>query len=474
MGEGVSTRLRASGFRGRVGVARRDITPPVGIAVRNWGAATTDVATGIHRPLLATALWMRSGDTQAVVVDLDLGWITDHSEYLALTEAVAGALGIDRGCVLIALSHTHSGPCTARARAVGQGAALVPAYLDGVAEAAASAAVEARATAEPASITWAAGRCDLARNRDLPDPAGDRVVTAWNPDEPSDDTVVVGRVATATGRPMATIVNYACHPTTLAWQNELVSPDYVGALREAVEASTGGVCLFLQGASGELAPIEQYTGDVSVADRHGRRLAWSVLAAIESMLPPAAGLDFVGVVESGAPLGIWEMRPSRPLSPVLRPTAHVVGVPLKPDLPTVDEIRAARCQATDRVALERLDRSEAQRNAVGDGTTTPFPAAVWQIGEALLVATPGEAYSRLQTELRARLAPAPVVVLNIANGAHLGYLPPRERYDGDVYQVWQTALAPGCLELVTDEIAAHGRWLIADAAAEQERMAQTS
>lgn len=29
---------------------------------------------------------------------------------------------------------------------------------------------------------------------------------------------------------MATVVNYACHPTTLAWDNTLVSPDYVGAL----------------------------------------------------------------------------------------------------------------------------------------------------------------------------------------------------------------------------------------------------
>ena len=38
------------------GVARRDVTPPVGIYARSWGAATHEVAEGIHRPLTATAV----------------------------------------------------------------------------------------------------------------------------------------------------------------------------------------------------------------------------------------------------------------------------------------------------------------------------------------------------------------------------------------------------------------------------------
>ena len=38
----------------RFGVARRDVTPPVGIYSRSWGAATHDVAEGVHRPLTAT------------------------------------------------------------------------------------------------------------------------------------------------------------------------------------------------------------------------------------------------------------------------------------------------------------------------------------------------------------------------------------------------------------------------------------
>ena len=42
-----------------LGVARCDVTPPVGIYHRMWGAATHDRATGVHRPLTATALVFR-------------------------------------------------------------------------------------------------------------------------------------------------------------------------------------------------------------------------------------------------------------------------------------------------------------------------------------------------------------------------------------------------------------------------------
>ena len=40
----------------RAGVARCDITPPVGIYHRMWGAALHDRSTGVHRPLTATVL----------------------------------------------------------------------------------------------------------------------------------------------------------------------------------------------------------------------------------------------------------------------------------------------------------------------------------------------------------------------------------------------------------------------------------
>jgi hypothetical protein len=42
------------------GLARRDITPPVGIYGRWWARAVQAGATGVHRPLTATAVVLRS------------------------------------------------------------------------------------------------------------------------------------------------------------------------------------------------------------------------------------------------------------------------------------------------------------------------------------------------------------------------------------------------------------------------------
>ncbi len=63
------------GFEGRIGVARCDITPPVGIYSRMWGSAQHDVAEGVHRGLTATVLtFAPTGAGQPLVlVQLDLG-----------------------------------------------------------------------------------------------------------------------------------------------------------------------------------------------------------------------------------------------------------------------------------------------------------------------------------------------------------------------------------------------------------------
>jgi hypothetical protein len=49
-------RVEVSQSRCVAGVARGDITPPVGIYHRMWGTATHDRSTGVHQPLTATVL----------------------------------------------------------------------------------------------------------------------------------------------------------------------------------------------------------------------------------------------------------------------------------------------------------------------------------------------------------------------------------------------------------------------------------
>src|SRR4029453_7365892 len=84
------THLDAPSSICRLGVARGNITPPVGIYHRMWGAATHDRATGVHRPLTATACILQAADQQAspatevilLAVDHCLLWAKEMQELI--------------------------------------------------------------------------------------------------------------------------------------------------------------------------------------------------------------------------------------------------------------------------------------------------------------------------------------------------------------------------------------------------------
>ncbi len=92
--------VKAHGLQSLVGVARRDITPPVGIYARQWGAAEHDVAEGVHRPLTLTALAMlRSpGESPLILLAMDGGWFKVREDEEMIRSAVLqdGALAPSR------------------------------------------------------------------------------------------------------------------------------------------------------------------------------------------------------------------------------------------------------------------------------------------------------------------------------------------------------------------------------------------
>ena len=440
--------VRPSSFAGFIGVAREDITPPLGIYARNWGAAKHDVAQGVHRPLTLTCLTFQASrrGQPLVLIAADLGWWKSVEDEHFVRDGLLETLELEPARLLFCLSHTHSGPSLGRDDAEKPGGQFIEPYLRQLRTSALRASRRALSTATAAVLTWHSGRCDLATNRDLPEKTGRRFLVGFNPGPNADDTLLVGRVTNQDHQVIATLVNYACHPTTLAWKNRQLSPDYVGAMRELVESQTQAPCLFLQGASGELAPAEQYVGDLPLAERYGRRLGHAVLATLEGMLPPKTQLVFDGVVESGAPLGIWK-RASQP--PAVRLSAELIKVelPLK-SLPPLAQIERQWRECQDRVMKERLWRQRAVRKAVGDGESFQMPLWIWRLGDSLFVGHPTEAYSEFQQNLRQRLAPRAVAAIDIANG-YMGYLPPRRLYGKDIYPVWQTPFGPGALEKLT-------------------------
>ncbi|WP_339731801.1 alkaline ceramidase [uncultured Gimesia sp.] len=450
-------------FQGQIGVATVDITPPVGIYARNWGAAKHDVADSIHRRLTLNALvlYAAGAEQPLIFLDADLGWWRSLITFNRFQSRLLEELEINESALIFGLSHTHASPPLTDPDPDLPASESLAEYLETVYQASVNAVRAAINNVSGAVLEWNTGHCQLASMRDLPDPAPrtERILCGWNPSEPADDTLVVGRISDAEGKLKAVIVNYACHPTTLAWENTAISPDFPGAMRDTIQETLRVPALFMQGASGELSPRYQYVGDTDVADRHGRQLAYATLATLEDMEPAATCLEYQGVMESGAPLAVWKHAAITPSS-LLKALEVKVELPIK-DWPSAEELEQLRQECPDRALEERLRRRRNIRRGIGDGSTLDLPVWVWRMGDTILVGSPTEAYSILQRELRERFPERTIVCLNLINGT-TGYLAPAELYDLDLYQVWQTPFERGGLEILIEGMADAIQRIIAD------------
>src|SRR4029453_4747357 len=105
------THLDAPSSICRLGVARGNITPPVGIYHRMWGRATHGRATGIHRPLTATALVFEPASGKSperfVLIALDhcLLWAPEMNRLL---DELSAATGSAASQFAVTFSHTHA------------------------------------------------------------------------------------------------------------------------------------------------------------------------------------------------------------------------------------------------------------------------------------------------------------------------------------------------------------------------------
>jgi hypothetical protein len=416
-----------------------------------WGSAPHDIAKGVHRPLTATVLAINPEAVPPVyLASLDWGWWRSSEDEWFLRGAILEELGLEESQLLIHLSHTHSGPSISLQAQDKPGGELIRPYLESVRDRLLDTIVNAQRHTRAATITWHQGRCQLACCRDQRLSNEGKTIVGYSPQAPADDTLVVGRVVSDEGGVLATLVNYACHPTTLGSANALISPDYVGATREVVEAHTGNApCIFLLGAAGDLAPRRQYKGEVDVAEQNGRQLGYAVLATLEDMLPSGKRLVFQGTEESTARLGHWALADDQADGFAAFACSHLTF----PLARSRSEGAAGLGATQDRASLERMERM--LQLWCGHENSESASVKVWihRFGDAVFVAVPGEMHSVFQTTLRRRFSEHTIVVVNLVNGMH-GYFPPLEDFQEHTYQCQTTLYEPGAYEAILEKTSA--------------------
>ena len=460
----------------RAGVARCDITPPIGIYHRMWGAALHDRATGVHRPLEASVLWLESSSPTAnapqIIVAMD-HCILDAQELRNIRQSIHESTNAGYENILVTMSHTHGSGWMSRTRSHLPGGELLGPYLDELAVQMGELAREAQGRVAPATMVYGSGRCSLAAHRDYFDEERGSFVCGFNPSGLADDRLLVAKLCDMAGSSLATVVNYACHPTTLAWDNTLISPDWVGAMREVIEQSQDCPCLFLQGASGDLGPRDGFVGDTAVADRNGKQLGYAALAALAALPPAGTDYRYSGAVISGTAIGTWRHasldNEEKSRCNSWRWEQLVVELPYRHDLPTLEQTNSERehwmaeeahaRQANDearvrdcRAQVEQRTRQLTRLQNLVPGPCYPLSLRLGIVGDAVWVFAPGELYQIFQTTLRERFEGHPVFVTTLTNDWQPGYIPPASSYGYEIYQEVIAATAPGCLELLIEAV----------------------
>lgn len=220
----------------RAGYGEKMITPPLGVELSGYGYYLNRRAESVGDHLKARALWLNRGAENVLLISCDLLGFT-----VAFTDAVRRSLAADLALpaehVLLACTHTHTGPATMPLESCGS---MDPEYMEKLPAMIGAAALAARADCRPASAralfetVTPIGYNRRLRNFERIDPTAKTLIL-----ERKDKKIY--------------LINYACHAVTLG-PVPVVSADWPGALVAAVEKS-GHSGIVFQGFCGDVDPV---------------------------------------------------------------------------------------------------------------------------------------------------------------------------------------------------------------------------
>ncbi len=223
----------------RAAIAVRGVTPEPLLPV-SGGVGPSDPTTRKMGELTVRALVLEQDGTRVAICSTDfLGFPG------VLCEKVRAQVSrVPADNILIGATHTHSAPdCYGFPDAAGNTSCDL-AYLDSVCSALAQAIDTAAAGLQPAAVKIATGA------------ARGRIAYNYYAEKLYDPRCHVIQVLGQDRKPIATLVNYACHPEVLGSDQGILSPDFVGPMYGRIEAKGGGTGLFMNSAQGGMVTAD--------------------------------------------------------------------------------------------------------------------------------------------------------------------------------------------------------------------------
>lgn len=299
------------------GVSVMDVTPPVGYLLYGH-VARNKPSQRVHDPLRLKVLTLSDGLQRATIVTSDLIGFSPES-VLAIRRMAAERLGLAGSRIFLTASHTHTGPCMSLTSSFIPSEQILPDFISQAEKKVIGGIAEAISAERPVTARWAEDRFNIgAINRRRPTPKGLKFEP--NPDGPVDDHVGIIRLDDESGRLVALLVRYSCHPTVLSTTTYEISADYPGVAQAEIERSRpGATAFFVQGCCGDVRPAlykgtEFLGGSFADTQRMGRLLAAGALRMAEQAQPVAL-----------APICSDVSAMTLPFDPTLTPTPANLG-----------------------------------------------------------------------------------------------------------------------------------------------------
>ncbi len=249
-----------------VGASSATINPEAGAFIA--GDKHDRHFTGIHDSIFVKSIVISNADNHFAILTFDcIGML--HPTLVEIRKAVALRIPLsqfDPNHIVMASTHTHSGPDVVGIWGAEQTSSGVDSvYMKELVKTAVDVLVAAWTNRQEVSVYTAESTF-----------GNDWVYNISEPDE-LDRSVSILQFKDRNENSVATLTNFACHPTILDGASTLVSSDYVAGLYKQLNHTIGGENLFLQGSIGGWVQPEHEEKSFNRAYQRGNELGKVVI-----------------------------------------------------------------------------------------------------------------------------------------------------------------------------------------------------
>lgn len=387
----------------KAGFAYVDITPAVGVELCGFGPFRRRRSDGLHEPLFARAAAFEAGKKNTIIISCDL--IGIKKEMTDKTRSyISEQTGVPPDAVMIACTHTHSGPATVDLVGWGEKDQRYISLLPGKIARAAKQAYENMTESELSAAEVPVK--GIAFNR------------VYHDKGPLDDTALVLKITS--GEKLKGFISfYSVHPVVCCEETFKIHGDFVAAASNKVSKEhSDAVGLFLQGACGDINSIYCHKPeDVSLANLE--KLAHEYSTIISSGLKKAQKIPVDSINSERKYIKIQQALPDK--VEIEQKISEAEQLLSKEDIGDKEQ-GAVFDLCSSKTILAKLDRN--------DPLEMEVELQCIALGSIVIIAHPFELFNSIKKQVESSIPGKDILVVGYAND-YLGYAPTADRFELD-------------------------------------------